>query len=55
MQLVKNKFVLNVEDYPMPVLADIIPIRRLDREIKTKGYITLTEEKQLDEVLGDKL
>ena len=42
MQQHKHKFVLNVEDYPMPVLSEIVPIRRLDREIKTKGYITLT-------------
>lgn len=39
----KKKWILNVADYPMPVLAEIEVKKRLDRELKTKGHITLTE------------
>ncbi len=35
----------------MPVLAEIEVKKRLDRELKTKGHITLTEEKELEKIL----
>lgn len=39
---------LNVSDYPMPVLEDIQITKRLDHEIKTKGHITLEEYNELE-------
>ena len=47
----KPKWVLNVADYPMPVLSEIEVKKRLDRELKTKGHITLTEEKELENAM----
>lgn len=44
----QKKWILNVSDYPMPVLGEIEVKKRLDRELKTKGHITLTEEKELE-------
>ena len=44
----QKKWRLNVSDYPLPVLGDIEVKKRLDRELKTKGHITLTEEKELE-------
>jgi RIO kinase 2 len=49
----KKRFILNVADYPMPVLREIEVVKRLDRELKTKGHITLTEEKELEKVFEE--
>jgi hypothetical protein len=49
----KKRFILNVVDYPMPALGEIEVLKRLDRELKTKGHITLTEEKELERVLKE--
>jgi hypothetical protein len=49
----RKRYILNVADYSMPVLGEIEVVKRLDRELKTKGHITLTEEKELERVLKE--
>lgn len=44
----KEEKLLNVSDYPMPVLEEITVVKRLDHEIKTRGHITLEEYNELE-------